>query len=294
MRQLSGERLQRRRAVAGGPLSLDAFERFGEARDSDAGLRLLRLLAARVPDQQARASRCRTCWRRRVDARPTPLPERRQPPAETDVGGRPVAVPDGRPREARRRLQATALSRSRARPSEDHAHHDIRRTPLPDGVRITIEMDARGARFTRSALRDRRGFRRSAVERAPASALVDRTLRFERRRPRPPGPDRTSSESTDPGRARRGRCLELQRLPAVQPVSAGHRLRARRRPGGDGRLVRLTAIAAPPAPAAEAADRRATSGRGQAAARRPRPALRLEPDAAVAVAGRVGRARRGP
>ena len=126
---------------------------------------------------------------------------------------------------------------------------NIRRTPLPDGVRITIEMDAEVASFHEERIA---GPSRIFVDLPSARAGVrprrsDAPVR--RRRPRPPGSDRTSSEFDHPGRARRDRCLEVQRLPALQPVSSGHRLRTGGPgSGGDGRLVRFTAIAAAACP----------------------------------------------
>jgi N-acetylmuramoyl-L-alanine amidase len=127
-----------------GRLSLDAFERFGQERDKEAGVRLLQRLASeyptsrlvkRVPDQLARVA-----------------------PPTVSVGNGLQTVSTIVPKLA--------------------TIKDIRRTLLPDGVRVTILLDAE------VSFHDERigGPDRVFVDLSPARAappLVDQTLRFE-------------------------------------------------------------------------------------------------------------------
>lgn len=137
-----------------GNLSLLAYELFGEASDRRASLRLLEKLRtqypsssllARVDEVVSRAETLRAAWAapppvvRAVIERPAPAP----PPA----------------------------------PSSSVAIRDIKRTPLPDGMRVSIEMDAESSfRSERIASPDRVFFDFNGVMAAPA--LQDATLRF--------------------------------------------------------------------------------------------------------------------
>ena len=136
-----------------GCLALDAFARFGQTVDRDAGIKLLRRLAngypasrlvAQVPAQLAR-----------INATDRTIPAAAQ--AVKPVADRPPAA-------APRGSLATI--------------RDIRRTVLPDAVRITIELDGE------VPFHDERidGPPRVFVDlpgTRPAPAFVDRTLRFE-------------------------------------------------------------------------------------------------------------------
>jgi N-acetylmuramoyl-L-alanine amidase len=125
-----------------GQLSLDAFARFGEARDKEVGLRLLRMLVSEYPSSRMA----------------------RQAPA---VIAAAVAPSEGvRPAAA-------------AAPSRIVTIKDIRRTVLPDAVRIIIELDGEVPAFHDERLANPlRVFVDLAASRA-APALVDRTIRFE-------------------------------------------------------------------------------------------------------------------
>ncbi len=137
-----------------GRLSLDAFARFGQAPDKDAGVRVLKKLAAmyptsklvkQIPEQLTRAEQ------RGADVAPsatTPL----APPAAT-----------ASPAPARSGLATIK---------------DIRRAVLPDAVRITIELDSEVPFHEERITDPARVFVDLPGTRAAAS-LIDQTLRFE-------------------------------------------------------------------------------------------------------------------
>ena len=137
-----------------GRLLLDAFERFGEAADREAGVLMLRRLAAtyptsklvkQVPEQLAR-----------VDA---------QRGAEPRIGvARPGSV------AAEPRVGPAAVSIATIK--------EIRRSVLPDAVRITIELDAEVTFHEERLVDPARVFLDLPATRA-APSLVDQTIRFE-------------------------------------------------------------------------------------------------------------------
>jgi N-acetylmuramoyl-L-alanine amidase len=128
-----------------GRLALDAFARFGQARDRETGVRLLRQLtvmypssrlARQVPDQIAR-----------LDATPDAPPP---------VSAAPVA-----------RGTTGSIATIRA----------IRRTVLPDAVRITIELDDE-VPFHDERIADPARVFVDLPSTRPASPLAEETLRF--------------------------------------------------------------------------------------------------------------------
>ena len=145
-----------------GQLSLDAFARFGQVMDQNAGVRLLRWLATEYPTSL-------------LAKYPTSLLAKRAPAviATPDTPRAGAAAPLRAPPEF---LEGT--SRGSLPPPRIVTIKDIRRTVLPDAVRITIELDAEvtfhDARLANPA--------RVYVDLASARAvpeLVDRTLRFD-------------------------------------------------------------------------------------------------------------------
>jgi N-acetylmuramoyl-L-alanine amidase len=132
-----------------GRLSLDAFQRFGEPRDRDAGVRLLRFLASEYPTSKL--------------ARQVP-----QLLGETAGSVTSPAVTARTPeREAPVRAARLAVIRT------------IRRAVLPDAVRVTIELDAEVPSFHEERISGpARIFVDFPATRA-ASDLVDQTLRFD-------------------------------------------------------------------------------------------------------------------
>ena len=204
-------------------LSLDAFARFGQPPDRDAGVRLLQAARVHAIRRASSRSRCRSSSRGRT-ARTD-----QRPPAAPANARRP-------PRAPRRRRLGTAQARSTTARSWRRSR-TIRRAVLPDAVRITIELDTEVPFHDERIADPARVFVDLPGTRAtPPLRRSDPAIR-RRRRHRAAGPDRPSSEQHDARRARRGRRLQLQRLPAVQPVSSGDRLRARaaggRRRGDD-------------------------------------------------------------
>src|SRR5512138_2946743 len=124
-----------------GCLALDAFAKFGQAADKEAGIRLLRRLAASYPSSKL------------VAQVPDILAKITEPAATTGVV--PGAAPVGR--------IATIK--------------DIRRSVLPDAVRITIELDGEVPFHDERIPDPARVFVDLPGTRA-ASTLVDQTLRF--------------------------------------------------------------------------------------------------------------------
>ena len=162
----------------GGRLALDAFTTFGQTRDKDTGVRLLRRLAAgyptsrlakQVPGQLAHAT---------DDARPAARPQGRAP----QVVGAPDAPADG----SSAAIGPTAAAGSNAGPIAQPGSpqgrvatiKDIRRSVLPDAVRITIELDAEVPFHEERIADPARVFLDLPGTRA-APALVDQTIRFE-------------------------------------------------------------------------------------------------------------------
>jgi N-acetylmuramoyl-L-alanine amidase len=169
-----------------GRLALDAFARFGQQQDREAGLRLLRNLAAayptsklarQVPDQLARIQA--------ADApRPPRAPDVRDGGPDRNSADRTApdrtapdrTGPDHSVRPAdRSQPGAEPAPPARASPA---VIRNIRRVVLPDAVRITIELDGE-VPFRDERIADpARVFVDLPFTRA-AGALVDRTLRFD-------------------------------------------------------------------------------------------------------------------
>jgi N-acetylmuramoyl-L-alanine amidase len=148
-----------------GRLALDAFARFGQRRDRETGLRLLRNLAAaypasklakEVPDQLAHIQAV-------ADA---PRPAHVPPVRDGSGPDRGAGVPErSQPRAEPARAGLVVI-------------RDIRRVVLPDAVRITIELDGEVAFRDERIADPARVFVDLPFTRA-AAALADRTLRFD-------------------------------------------------------------------------------------------------------------------
>ena len=103
------------------------------------------------------------------------------------------------------------------------AIRDVKRTQLPDGIRVSIEMDAESTYHAERLENPRRVFFDIKGAR-PSSALLDTPLKFtddivrEIRLGRHP--------NTHPRRDGHGGSRQLQRVHALRSVPAGHRLQA--------------------------------------------------------------------
>ncbi|HEY3044374.1 MAG TPA: N-acetylmuramoyl-L-alanine amidase [Vicinamibacterales bacterium] len=142
-----------------GRLSIDVFLRFGQERDKNTGLRLLRLLTTEYPTS------------RHVKEVPDQL---------VRVGVASAGEPKGSPLPVSTQTPpvGTALQAGPTANSKLATIKDIRREVLPDAVRITIELD-REVTFHDERIPDPvRVFVDLPSTRA-APALVDKTLRFD-------------------------------------------------------------------------------------------------------------------
>jgi N-acetylmuramoyl-L-alanine amidase len=142
-----------------GRLSLDAFARFGEAADKDAAVRLLRRLTEGYPSS------------RLVEQVPAQLARIEMPaiairPFEVIKAG--PSVVEGRPAQDERSTPAAKLTTIK----------QIRRTVLPDAVRITIDLDGEVPFHDERISDPSRVFVDLPGTRA-ARGLLDRTIRFE-------------------------------------------------------------------------------------------------------------------
>jgi N-acetylmuramoyl-L-alanine amidase len=160
-----------------GRLSLDAFARFGQSVDRDAGARILRKLAAsyptstlakQVPQQLTRADTAgdpvnAAQGRRAEPVVPTP------PVAADDVRAAPEAgAVDNRPGATREAGATARLATIKG----------IRRSVLADAVRIIIELDSE-VPFHEERIQDPARVFVDLPGTRPVAALLDRTLRFE-------------------------------------------------------------------------------------------------------------------
>ena len=154
----------------GGNVALRAFERFGQAADKKTAIRLLNLLREQYPASSLVARAEDVLERMEVRPAAPPPPEistpsapvvaTAAPPAQADpaVAGRPVGEPP---------VESAALVTIR----------EIRRTPLPDGVRVSIEMDGESLYRSEKLDNPRRVFFDVKGARATPS-LQDATLKF--------------------------------------------------------------------------------------------------------------------
>lgn len=133
-----------------GRLELDAFARFGETADRDAGVRLLRRLAAGYPTSKLAAQ----------------VPEILAHLNRDDADQTAPAV-----------RRAAKLEPATARAGRIATIRDIRRAVLPDAVRITIELDGEVPFHDERIADPARVFVDLPGTRA-AAGLVDQTLRF--------------------------------------------------------------------------------------------------------------------
>jgi N-acetylmuramoyl-L-alanine amidase len=146
-----------------GNLSLLAFDEFKQPADRKTGLRLLGLLRSQYPSSSLVASAASIVKQREKAAAapppPAPAPAARTTPAAASSNARP---PDPAPAPVARAV----------------AIRDVKRTDLPEGVRITLEMDGEAAFHAERIENPRRVF--FDLKNATATgALQDATLTYQ-------------------------------------------------------------------------------------------------------------------
>lgn len=150
-------------------LALVAYGRFGQAADRETGLRLLDRLAKQFPSASlvARVPELRRAFEA---ATPAPPPQPAAPPP-APAPAAPTPAPDG--------AAATPNAAAAARTADGPVMlRDISRTALPDGIRVTIELEAESAYRSERLERPRRVFFDLKNVR-PVPSLQDATLRFQ-------------------------------------------------------------------------------------------------------------------
>ncbi len=145
-----------------GHLALDAFWRFGQAQDKDTCVRLLQRLVAAYPTSKL--------------TKQVPAELRQAAVAGPRAATATVPAPEPSPATA----SATDARVAPPRPASGSIAtiRDIRRSVLPDAVRVTIELDGE-VPFRDERIPDPSRVFLDLPGTRPAAALLDRTLRFE-------------------------------------------------------------------------------------------------------------------
>ena len=143
----------------GANLSLLAHDRFGQAADLQTALRLLDRLTSQYPSSSL-ARQARDLVRQRQP--PAEMPAVLPVPAAPQLSSQPLKEPVTETRPAR--TPAVAI-------------RDVKRTQLPDGIRVSIEMDAELAYHAERLENPRRVFFDIKGAR-PSATLLDAPLKF--------------------------------------------------------------------------------------------------------------------
>ncbi len=149
-----------------GRLLLEAYAKFGDTNDRDAGVHMLKLLASEYPTSK---------FARQVPAQLASIPATPQPLAAASAPPIAPAAPAPVP------PAATPVKSGTARPSAPGklaTIKDVRRTVFPDAVRVVIELDAEVTFHDERIADPDRVFVDLPSTRAVV-ALVDKTLRFD-------------------------------------------------------------------------------------------------------------------
>jgi len=169
-----------------GRLAFDAYGRFGQQADKDTALRILRRLAAnyptsrlakQVPEQLARIESAEPVLRQAQDERPPTAAKARPLERPVATPATPTLVP-GPSKDEHPAERPAAPPTPGTRGARIATIKDIRRTVLPDAVRITIELDNE-VPFEDQRIADPARVFVDLPGTRPVPALVDRTLRFE-------------------------------------------------------------------------------------------------------------------
>ena len=177
-------------------LALLAYDEYGEAADKQTGAPPARpscaanTRPARSSPAPPRSSPCASATPPRPPAVPPPRPRpgRRQPPAETTPGPGTSPSIAGRPSNlgASTSTQHRTSADARCTPNVAQQHsapesvaiRDVKRTELPDGVRVTIELDGE-ATYRSERLENPQRVFFDLKGAAPSAALMDATLKFD-------------------------------------------------------------------------------------------------------------------
>ena len=153
-----------------GHLALDAFWRFGQAQDKDTCVRLLQRLVTAYPTSKL-------AKQVPAELRQTAVAvQRAAPPPAAAPAPEPAPVPVPVPTATR--STAPRVAPPRPASSSIATIRDIRRSVLPDAVRVTIELDGE-VPFHDERISDPTRVFLDLPGTRPAPALLDRTLRFE-------------------------------------------------------------------------------------------------------------------
>jgi N-acetylmuramoyl-L-alanine amidase len=154
----------------GGNLALLAFERFGQTTDRQRAERLLTQLKADYPNSSLVS---------RVDATLAAVEE----PASTPPGTRPRAVEPPVDNEIEQPaptsgVKPAAEAQPGAPPAAPVMIREIKRVPFPEGMRVTIELDAETP-FRAERLENPRRVFFDLKGTRPVASLLDATLRYD-------------------------------------------------------------------------------------------------------------------
>jgi N-acetylmuramoyl-L-alanine amidase len=145
-----------------GHLALDAFWRFGQAQDKDTCVRLLQRLVVAYPTSKLTKQ----------------VPAELRQAAVAGPRAATATVPAPEPSPATASGTDARVAPSRPASGSIATIRDIRRSVLPDAVRVTIELDGE-VPFRDERIPDPSRVFLDLPGTRPAAALLDRTLRFE-------------------------------------------------------------------------------------------------------------------
>jgi N-acetylmuramoyl-L-alanine amidase len=162
-----------------GRLALDAFARFGDTADRDAGVRLLRRLAAMYPASKFAPQVSPQLAALNTASRVAPAAPAPAAPPPRPAGAAAAVSERAAPRASAMDATAADNPATRSPKSRDRVAtiREIKRTVLPDAVRVTIELDGE-VPFHDERIGDPDRVFLDLPGTRPSAALVDKTLRF--------------------------------------------------------------------------------------------------------------------
>jgi N-acetylmuramoyl-L-alanine amidase len=156
-------------------LAIDAYAKFSQPADRDTAARLLKRLAASYPSSTLIKQIPELLAKLEAPAAPAATP----PAAVTPVSAPPPTAPAPTPTTIPTPTRVAAVSTSVAAPPGRIATiKEIRRTVLPDAVRVVIELDAE-VPFREERIPDPSRVFLDLPGTRPAPSLLDQTIRFQ-------------------------------------------------------------------------------------------------------------------